>query len=274
MNRNINTGKRAELRNTLEATFHQQFAINQNHHQDVLFKLLTILGAVILGYGYILHGYAPPTGNVDTDKAIQYTLSEAGVALAIAEVLLILGLALTSNMALNFRRDQLVNYKIRRRNKLIDSPIEADNIFLPTYNPLYTFASPDYKRTHGKNRKLRFVNWMPEFHKIFSRIFLLFQLLCILAFLVKTSKELPIPSEFWAILRFWIPFAFTFVISFYVVGSLRRKLQTYYTEEATRIYKDASIRVASSVFNFDLLGLLLAFIDRIFKPKNKGATNA
>ena len=198
-----NRQRQTEMQKELELSFHRQFAENQNHHQNVLFKLLTVLAAVILGYGYILHGYSPQILHWCTDTESQYEIREIIFALIVSEIVLIIGLAAVSNMGFEFRRDQLVNFKIRRKHGLIARNKDEDNIFPFSFNPMHDFVV--LEKNQVKVRGLRFVNWMPEFHKIFSITFFIFQLICSGAFVLKTQSDnffscrewLPYTAFFW-----------------------------------------------------------------------------
>jgi|SaaInlStandDraft_6_1057023.scaffolds.fasta_scaffold80305_1 hypothetical protein len=149
----------------LEESFHEQFAINQNHHQDILFKLLSIIGAVIVGYGYILHGYNG-----------KYEISEAIFGLIVSEIILITGLAVVVINASGFRRDQNVCYRIRRKAEVIakeeKDDKEKDFVFPYSFYPF--------------KEKPCFYSWMPDFHKLFYLVFIVFQILSGIALIYKS----------------------------------------------------------------------------------------
>jgi hypothetical protein len=212
--------RQTEMRNELELSFHRQFAENQNHHQNVLFKLLTVLAGVILGYGYILHGYSPYF-----DNKSQYEIREVIFALIVSQIVLMIGLAAISNMGFGFRRDQLVNFKIRLKHGLIARNKEEDNIFPFSYNPMHDFVF--LEKDEVKVKGLRLINWMPEFHKIFSITFFLFQLICAVAFIVKTESDgFFLYQEWLAYLSFAFP-----LLSFWILFKFHRKIKKYYKEQ-------------------------------------------
>lgn len=146
----------------LESSFHEQFAENQNHHQNILFKLLSIIGAVIVGYGYILHGYKLEPFN--------YTITEAIIGLIVSEALLIIGLWVVVNTAKGFRRDQLVCYRIRFKAGLIANVKYGKNEG-ESINDVFPYSFYPFKN------KPYSINWMPDFHITFISAFLFFQLL-------------------------------------------------------------------------------------------------
>lgn len=129
-------------------SFHEQFAQNQNHHQRLFLQVLAVLLTVLVGFGYIYIrvGAASEELNVTVDALYAF--------LALAMVLLSLGIALILNMALGFRRDQMVASNIRVKTKVmgISDPWD-EGFFPPSFNPA--------------KEKRRWITWMPEFHQIF-----------------------------------------------------------------------------------------------------------
>jgi len=216
--------RQTEMRNEIELSFHKQFAENQNHHQNVLFKLLTVLAGVILGYGYILHGYVPRLyWCIQNDS--QYETREVIFALIVSEIVLLIGLAAVSNMGFGFRRDQLVNFKIRRKHGIIARNRDEDNIFLFSYNPMHDFVV--LEKDDVKVKHLRLINWMPEFHKIFSITFFIFQLICCGAFVIKTQSDSFFSFHEWlSYLSFVFP-----LFSFWILLKYRCKIKKYYQDQ-------------------------------------------
>jgi len=214
-----------EMRRQLELSFNRQFAENQNHHQNVLFKLLTVLAAVILGYGYVLHGYQPDLGLCCDQPSGEYDVREAIFAFVIAQALLMIGLTTISNIAYAFRRDQLVNFKIRDKHGLIARSKEENNIFPFSYNPMHDFVT-----LHNGVvvvRDLWLVNWMPGFHKLFSITFLVFQVICIAALMIKSSSDVLFDGRAWL---FSVPILFL-LGSLWILLTFRAKLRDYYLEQ-------------------------------------------
>lgn len=198
-------------------SFHTQFAENQNHHHNVLFKLLYLFGVVIVGYGYILHGYPE-----------KYDEMEAMVASIAAQFLLCIGLATTCNMAYGFRRDQLVNYKIRKKYGIIAEKETDDNIFPFSYNPIHTYFSADGL----KKNKIGYLNWMPEFYKIFSLVFLAFLFLVIIAFQYRTGG-----FSIYRLLASLVLLLNVCSISFSILGLFQKKVSKIYKNEARLLQK-------------------------------------
>lgn len=191
----------------LEFSFHEQFAINQNHHQDILFKLLSIIGAVIVGYGYIIHGYK-----------VEYDITEAIFSLIVSEVLLIVGLAVVIINASGFRRDQNVCYRIRRKSEIIAKDKKMEN---EDNNKVFVFPYSFYPF----DKKPCFYLWMPDFHKLFYVIFVVFQILSGIALICKSVRN----NEFCA-------HSCLIVITVLISVILSIWLQSYYTKKMKKIY--------------------------------------
>ena len=126
-------------------SFHEQFAQNQNHHQNLFIQTLVILLTVLIGYGYVY----VRVGSIESD--LNVTIETLYAYQVIALFLLSTAIALISNMALGFRRDQLMAANIRIRTKVMTLN-SNDNYFFGTFNP---------------QGKTKFILWMPEFHIIF-----------------------------------------------------------------------------------------------------------
>jgi hypothetical protein len=203
--------------------FHEQFAQNQNHHQALFLQALTVLLTVLIGFGYIYvrvnapaAGYKaliPPTEaklystiSVDSkdlnqgrpkpviksdesqapskNQEIRVTVETLYAFLALATLLLTLGAALICNMALGFRRDQMVAANIRILAGVMkqkDNPQEeirlgATDFFPVEFNP---------------TRKTGLFEWMPEFHKIFLLALVLVQVLLIYCVFASPNFDLP-----------------------------------------------------------------------------------
>lgn len=204
-------------------SFHQQFAENQNHHQNVLFKLITVLVTVIVGYGYILHGHNVKPG---------YDNKELVFALIIAEFLLIIGFAVVCNMAYGFRRDQLVNFKIRNKYGIISTEGKCDNIFPHHYNPMHKFF-----KNGEKTSEIEIFNWQPEFHRIFSIALLIFQFSLIVPFCLKIDY-------FYSILIGFPTLLIIAIISVNVLYYFETKIEEIYEKQAAFDIKRASPKMA------------------------------
>jgi len=140
-----NEGNITNIGEDIVKSFHEQFAQNQNHHQNLFIQILAILLSVLIGYGYL---YIRVDGLSEEFKVSINTLY---VYQAIAACLLSIATALISNMALGFRRDQLMAANIRIMSGVMTLG-NNNNYFFGSFNP---------------QSKTGFVVWMPEFHKIF-----------------------------------------------------------------------------------------------------------
>jgi hypothetical protein len=134
-----------EIGKTIVVSFHEQFAQNQNHHQKLFLQVLAVLLSVIAGFAYL---YV----RVDT-KSPELTIKIETLYyyLGLSMVLLSMAVSLICNMALGFRRDQLMAANIRVITNVMD-PNSNESYFFGSFNP------------KGKTRLLE---WMPEFHLIF-----------------------------------------------------------------------------------------------------------
>jgi hypothetical protein len=106
-------------------SFHEQFAQNQNHHQKLFLQVLAVLLTVLVGFGYLYI-------RADIRSAeVKITIETIYVFMLFSLCLLSLSIALVSNMALGFRRDQLVacNIRVKTGTMTVDS---NDGYFLGT----------------------------------------------------------------------------------------------------------------------------------------------
>lgn len=167
----------------LMKSFHEQFAQNQNHHQNLFIQVVSILLTVVIGFGYTLYNFRI-TGSGCEKSASSLGVLEFTAAFTISEVILTLGVALVSNMALGFRRDQLMNTKIREAAGLtVDSTNkEKIEIFAKSYNPMKNY----FEKVWINNKKI-ILDWMPNFHIIFSVALITVQSLLIIVYFIKLS---------------------------------------------------------------------------------------
>ena len=219
-----------EFRYDLLKSFHTQFAQNQNHHQNLFIQVVSILLTVIIGFGYTLFnfkstGYSPNFSTIG--------IFEFSVAFTISELILTLGVAIVSNMAMGYRRDQLMNAKIREAANITadsaNNPSEKNEfkIFAISYNPMKNYHDKHF----SKNRRM-FFDWMPNFHVIFSITFLVIQFLIILIYFAKLSinKYLMFHInnyfDFYSLIcAIGIFFA---VFSYWIIIHFHKKLETFY----------------------------------------------
>lgn len=169
--------KEKELRYELMKSFHEQFAQNQNHHQNLFIQIVSILLTVIIGFGYTMYNFK--SGNNGTGIGI----FEFTSAFVISEIILALGVALVSNMALGFRRDQLMNTRIREFAQITEDTAPDDaKIFSISYNPMKNY----YDKTEKLNKKI-VIDWMPNFHIIFSITLLTVQFILTIVYYFKIN---------------------------------------------------------------------------------------
>lgn len=134
-----------DIGKALVISFHEQFAQNQNHHQKLFLQVLVVLLSVLTGFAYL---YV----RVDTKSSeISVKMDTLYYYVILSMFLLSMAISLICNMALGFRRDQLMAANIRVITGVMD-PKSNDGYFFKSFNP------------QGKTEILK---WMPEFHLIF-----------------------------------------------------------------------------------------------------------
>jgi len=148
---------KASVRDELEYTnqvFYEQFANNQNHHQTLFIQIGSSIVAAVGGYAYIFLR----TIEIKNPLPDYWPLL---FALIVSLLVLNLGTAITTSMALGFRRDQLVSCKIRA----IDGTLEGfgKNIFPSSFNPI-------------KYVNAKLLEWMPNYNLAFWIVLLLLQI--------------------------------------------------------------------------------------------------
>jgi hypothetical protein len=206
-------------------TFHEQFAQNQNHHQNLFIQVVSILLTVIIGFGYTLFNFKS-TG--DNPSFSDIGLFEFTGAFIVSEIILTLGIALVSNMALGFRRDQFINAKIREYMKVTESNDQGSlNIFPESYNPL-----KNYYNKFIVNNKALGLDWMPNFHFIFTTILIVMQFLLVIIYLSKLSLNQYFQSKSYFGFQYYsllsIVGFFSVLFSLFLLKYFHRKLRAFY----------------------------------------------
>lgn len=158
-----------DLAKDLLKTFHSQFAENQRVKEQSFLQIAGYLGAIIFGYAYVFH-------NLKKELDI---LSLVAMA---ATLLLALGAWVVVVISYNWRRDQLVNAKIRRYCGILGAP---DGVFPESYDPSTTLGSKNV------------ISWMPNLLAIFYIVFPVFEALLLLSFFVRTKLELSMSHIDW-----------------------------------------------------------------------------
>jgi hypothetical protein len=158
-----------ELAKELLTTFHSQFAENQRVKEQSFLQIAGYLGAIIFGYAYVFH-------NLKDELDV---LSLVAIA---ATLLLTLGAWIVVVISYNWRRDQLVNAKIRRYCGILGAP---DSVFPESYDPSTTLMSKNL------------ISWMPNLLAIFYIVFPVFQMLLLISFLIRSKPELSLSHLDW-----------------------------------------------------------------------------
>ena len=209
--------KKKELKYELMKSFHEQFAQNQNHHQNLFIQIVSILLTVIIGFGYTMYNFKT-SGGENGIGILEFTS-----AFIISEIILVLGVSLVSNMALGFRRDQLMNTRIREFAKITEDTSNDDaKIFSTSYNPMKNY----FVKTNGLTKKIH-LDWMPNFHIIFSITLVLVQFILIVVYFIKITinnsndkfNYFPLLSIIGLIIA---------LFSFYIISKFHKKLLHFY----------------------------------------------
>lgn len=165
----------SDLKKELLISFNQQFAENQNQHQQAFIQVLSVLLTVLIGYGYVFTN----GGKLDSETiVVKDFLLE--IAFVIAITINGFGILLILNNAHGFRRDQFVVSKIRQQAGLISTGGGDTNLYIfpPTYDPKesYILKNKEWLKFKQKNRITRWaqpfkwlhysVSWMPNFYNI------------------------------------------------------------------------------------------------------------
>ena len=162
-----------EFKYEILKSFHEQFAQNQNHHQNLFIKFLSAVLIVIAAYFFV---YIKTTNKADFWDISYFTNSENIISYAkihligaylLAQIIFNIMTAIILNMGYNFRRDQKVNYNIRR----------------------YYLGKSLYKDIYGEMSfnpcNLGFWDYLPGFHKIFYTSILLLQFVFFISVVLK-----------------------------------------------------------------------------------------
>ncbi len=160
-------------KNVLLLKLHEQFADNQNHHQGVFVQFLVALMTLFAAFGYIyFHTDISLTdSHILTRKSseIEYFSSEVLLFVSVV-VLAILSLlcGLLLVLGYGFRRDQFLNFKLRK--KFLKNG-EYEHVFGKLYDPT--------------NKGM--LNFLPDYYTLFFVFILFFQLLVFSATFCKTA---------------------------------------------------------------------------------------
>ena len=209
-------------------SFHEQFAQNQNHHQNLFLQVLAVLLTVLGGFGYL---YIRVGVN---SKDLNVTIETIYVFLALASYLLSLSIALISNMALGFRRDQLVACNIRVKSGVMakNTDTEDDGYFIKEFNPV---------------GKTRYLLWMPEFHVIFFASLLVVKMLLFSSLLFSSNFFVVFSWDLNTLIKISIVMVvISFAVDIYVSVAYWKKW-TSYSLNAPKILQNQSVRISEKV---------------------------
>lgn len=212
-----------EIRAEIVKSFHEQFAQNQNHHQGLFLQVLAVLLTVITGFGYLYIHFGASSADVIV------TIGTIYISLVLSLYLLSLAIALIVNMALGFRRDQMVACNIRVKVGGMDVP-NNEGYFPTSFNPV---------------KECNCFNWMPEFYLIFFVALFLIKIVFVVSVLFGDNSRLAFTSSPDLLLTASvIMIAFGFIVDIYILMHYWRKWVTY-VREAPEILKDSSTQSMS-----------------------------
>jgi hypothetical protein len=193
--------------NELLKGFHTQFAENQRTREQSFIKIVGFLGAVVLGYAYVYQNLWR-----DSDAFSFVTLASI--------ILLLSGAYIVVVIAYNFRRDQYVNARIRKRAEIIGKR----KPFPEEYDPSHLYSKDKHKRYF----------WMPDLFTIFFHIFPVFQFLIAVSYYNKLNIVISFSNINWCVtvtlVLSAISFGLCFVILFCYSRKLRLRIQKWETE--------------------------------------------
>ena len=162
MNDNTPANGNDRMKDELLKSFHEQFAQNQNHHQSVFIQFISVVFIVLVGYAIVYTNTSSSANLFNTLKDIEQRLISYAVfhlfgSYAVAQIILTLLCTLTMNIGYGFRRDQKVNFTIR---KYFISEKEYQSLFgTKSFNPI--------------NKKI--YDFLPEFNSIFVNTIIVIQ---------------------------------------------------------------------------------------------------
>lgn len=181
------------MKDELLKSFHEQFADNQNHHQEIFLQVISVIVTAVIGFGYVFTN----GGELDENK-INPSEHILSIALVLAKVLLTFGFAVLINMGLGYRRDQFVIARIRMREGILRNRISNQNVFPAGFDPAFSLRLKRWRlRQAGKKQGFwKWVNpvwmwenctarlsWMPNFHNFLFMILTAIDLTMVIAFL-------------------------------------------------------------------------------------------
>lgn len=161
-----------ELKQEILKTFLVQFAENQNHLQKLFMQFFIAITVVVAGYGYVAMGITPDSHILQLKDNSIYPVSYLIVAFIINQAVLVSLNSFVGCNAYNFRRDQGVVYKIRK--KILDkeySEFFDERSFNP-YNKIMAFW--DISKPFKTNKR---DVYMPTFYVLFWQFIVCIQII-------------------------------------------------------------------------------------------------
>ncbi|HNW43061.1 MAG TPA: hypothetical protein PKI19_01050 [Elusimicrobiales bacterium] len=226
MEKDVEIDEKEEIRVEIVKSFHEQFAQNQNHHQVLFLQVLAVVLTVITGFGYLYIHFGVQKSDINV------TIDTIYISLTLSLYLLSLAIALIINMALGFRRDQMVACNIRMKVEGMDLP-NNKGYFPTSFNPV---------------KECNCFNWMPEFYLIFFIALVCIKAIFLVSVMFGANSRLHFafpPDLFLSATVVMI--VFSFYIDGYVIKRYWRKWVTYITE-APEILKNPITQPMSLVY--------------------------
>lgn len=181
-----------EMQKDLLKSFHEQFALNQNHHQTIFIQFISAVLVVIIGYGIVYSNTTVEAKLLDltkdaANKTQSYSVLHLVGTFFISEFILVLLASLILNIGYSFRRDQKVIYNIRQyylENELYKTIFEEKS-----FNPM--------------NKKLIFNSFLPGFNLIFVCFIYFLQILLLASLIIAIENIKSISFTFWGRIGFY-----------------------------------------------------------------------
>ena len=147
-----------DLHLELLTTFHRQFAENQREKEQSFFRFAAFVGATVTGYGYVF-------------QQSPVNIPLLSLTLLAVSILLLFGASVIISIAYNWRRDQVINARIRR----LAGAIGTGRVFPDTYDPTTTI----------KHKNV--FTWMPNLLCTFYLLFLAVQTLALASYMLRLN---------------------------------------------------------------------------------------
>ncbi|MBI1803597.1 MAG: hypothetical protein HY033_12530 [Ignavibacteriae bacterium] len=186
--------------------FHDQFAENKKMGEQFFLKIVSFLGAIVVGYSYIYNNFS---GDVIAFSFV----STASV------MLLLFGSAIVTVLAYSFKRDEYVNARIRKYARIIgdDKPFPSD-----------------YDSSHAFRKRIDRLFWMPDIFFIFFLVFPLFQWIILLSYSMKRQLQFACCQQntfdTWTVIISLASLLASFMILLSFGGKLKRRINAWEKE--------------------------------------------